>query len=637
MRQVWLLIWVLGAALAPGWATAQVTMEVQLGLQGTVRLEKWNPVTVQVRNTGAPLVGTLGVRVWRGSEFRKDQHATIFTLEVELPHRSQKRYTFVVPITSIAHPVEVFLRRGAQEMVHKRLNLRQALNAEHLLLGVTTDPDLDFLATAFQRHTRVVYLHPRRLPQRWDGYDTVSAVVLKGVSLQAISARQMTALRQWIARGGTFVVAGDSQYGLLQEPRVRELLPVQVLGVEQRQGLPMLAQRYGKPLADVPLLAIRSRLVRGQALIRTPSAPLLAQRPFGKGRVVFLGVDYATQPLAGWAGNKALWRDILQPSEQVDFSRVFAELGLLDEAHPIAKLLRRPLLTYPSHLALSLFLLAYCGGLGLLFWRMSKPRVHRRGYWLGMVGFVLAAVGVAYGGFPEWNLRRSALLIDVSTMEILPETGYSLMHGYVGLFSPRGGRYTLALRYPDSILRHTFHRGTGHAGQTIEVTSDGDFTMRGITLAPWMLRVFSIESMTSAPLLVQAWQHSSGITVQVTNRHTQPLQGAVVVYRGKLFSLGTVPPGQELFEDLYAALQPRESRHETVWQALFKRRPVDRDDRLTYLQEVLLQRYFGEQRLTEWSEAPLLAGWFMGPSTLRQTPETSSIQGMTLVVSRLSG
>jgi hypothetical protein len=637
MRRVWALIWTLGLALAPGWAAAQVTLEVQLGLQGTVRLEKWNPVTVQVQNTGAPLVGTLGVQVWRGSEFRQDLHATMFTLRVELPQHSQKRYTFVVPITSIAHPVEVFLRRGDQELVHKRLELRQALNAEHLLLGVTTEPDLDFLATAFQRHTRVAYLRPRRLPRRWSGYDTVSAMVLKGASLQTVTAKQMLALRQWIARGGTLVVAGDSQYGLLQEPRVRALLPVQVLGVEQRQGLPGLAQRYGKPLADVPLLAMRARLVRGQALIGTPAAPLLAQRSFGKGRVVFLAVDYATQPLAGWAGNTALWRDILQPSEQVDFSRVFAELGLLDDAHPIVKLLRRPLLAYPSHLALSLFLLAYCGGLGLLFWRLSKPRGHRRGYWLGVVGFVLGAVGVAYGGFPEWSLRQSALLIDVSTMEILPQTGYSHMQGYVGLFSPRGGQYNLALRHPDSILRHTFHRGTGRAGRIIEVTSDDGLTMRGITLDPWMLRVFSVESMTTAPLLVQAWQHASGITVQITNRHTQPLQGAVVVYRGKLFSLGTVPPGKELFEDLYALLQPHESRHETIWQALFKRRPVGDEGRLAYLQEVLLQRYFGEQRLSDGSDVPFLAGWFMGPSTLRQTPETSAVQGMTLVVSRLSG
>lgn len=637
MRRVWFLIWVVGLGVGPGWAAAQVTLEAQLGLQGTVRLEKWNPVTVQVQNTGTPFVGTLGVRVWRGSEFRQDLHATVFTSAVELPHRSRKRYTFIVPITSITHPVEVFLRQGEQELVHQRLNLREALNAEHLLLGVTADPNLDFLATAFQRHTRVVYLSPRTLPQRWHGYDTVSAAVVKGVSLQTMTAKQTTALRQWIARGGTLVVVGDSQYGLLQEPRMRELLPVRVLGVERREGLPRLARRYRQPMPAVPLLAIRSRLVQGQVLIGTPTAPLLAQRTFGKGRVVFLAVDYATQPLAGWAGNKALWEDILQPTEQVDFGRVFAELGLLDDAHPIVKLLRRPLLAYPSHLTLSLFLLAYCGGLGLLFWRMSKPWVRRQRYWLGVVVFVLGAAGVAYGGLSERSLRRSAVVLDASTVEVLPETGYAHVHGYLGLFSPRGGRYNLAVRQADTLLRHTFHRGTGHAGQTIEVTSDGRFAMRGITLDPWMLRVFSVESMAPAPLLVQAWQQATGITVQITNQSRQSLRGVVVVSHGKLFPLGTVAPGEELFDDLYTSLQLPENKHETIWQALFKRRPVEGEARLAYLQEVLLQRHFGEKRLADLADAAFLAGWFLAPTTLGQTPEASSVQGVTLVVSRLPG
>jgi hypothetical protein len=73
----WLILWCLLILLIPGGALAQVTMEARLGLQGALRLGKWNVVTVQVHNAGTPVMGTLGVRTWLGSEARGDFHTTL--------------------------------------------------------------------------------------------------------------------------------------------------------------------------------------------------------------------------------------------------------------------------------------------------------------------------------------------------------------------------------------------------------------------------------------------------------------------------------------------------------------------------------------------------------------------------------
>ena len=106
-----------------------------------------------------------------------------------------QRFTFAVPISGIADPVEVTLRTGETVLAQQRLDLREALHAEQVIVGLTHDVSLDFLATVFTKtHTRVVYLPPSELPQHWSGYDSVSAVVVKGVSLQALSAEQNTAL-----------------------------------------------------------------------------------------------------------------------------------------------------------------------------------------------------------------------------------------------------------------------------------------------------------------------------------------------------------------------------------------------------------------------------------------------------------
>ena len=55
-------------------------------------------------------------------------------------------------------------------------------------------------------------------------------------------ARPWLALHEWLANGGTLIVAGDSQYTLLTEPRLRTLLPVEVLGLQQVAGLPALTR-----------------------------------------------------------------------------------------------------------------------------------------------------------------------------------------------------------------------------------------------------------------------------------------------------------------------------------------------------------------------------------------------------------
>lgn len=635
----WVISWcllTLGVGLLPGSAVAQVSMEARLGLQGAVRLGKLNVVTVQVHNPGAPLEGTLGVRTWLGSEARGDFHVTTFTRQVALPPGARKRFTFAVPITSTADPVEVTLRTGETVLAQQHLDVHEALHAEQVIVGLTRDVSLDFLATAFKTHTRVVYLPPADLPQHWSGYDSVTSVVVKGISLQGLSEAQHTALRQWIASGGTLIAAGDSQYTLLTEPRLRALLPVEVLGLQQVEKLPTFAERYEVPLAETPLVVVRARLARGQVLVGNADAPLLAQRRFGKGRVVFLAVDYAMQPFAGWQGQAALWRDMLQPPENVDLSRAFAELGLLDDVHPIMKLLGRPILTFPSHLTLGAYLLAYCSILAGLFWRMSKRQERCGRYWGGIVGLILAGTLYAASPLLERGLSQPALLFDVTTMELLPGTGYAHMNGYLGIFAVRGGQFDLPLQQPETILRHTFTRGVGKAGKELEASVAGAFALHHIVLEPWSLRIFSTESMAPLPVQVTARRHTAGFTIQLENRSAFALEDATVVYQGKLFSLGAIAPGEAMLDNLYLPLQGAESMQEMAWRVLLKRRRAGGDTRLAYLQEVLLQQYFGDKRLAEASETPLLTGWLLAPTTLAPAPAAWSVQGVTLVVSHLA-
>lgn len=623
------------AALLPGPAAAEVTMEARLGLQGTVRLEKWNQIIVRLHNSGQPVTGTLGVRVWRGSKTRGDLHVTSFTQPVSLSQRARKRFAFTVPITSISRPVEVFLRRGEAVLQQQSLDLRTALSAEQVILGLTRDLSLDFLATLLPTHTRIVYLPQDELPQHWYGYDSVSAVVLKGLSLQSLSEAQARALRQWIAGGGTLVVASDSRYALLTEPRLRALLPVQVLGVEQRDGLPELATHYGVPLPPAPLIAMQARLTQGEVLVGSAEAPLLAQRAFGNGRVVFLAVDYATRPLVGWRGNQALWHDMLQPAQRIDFSRVFAELGLLDERHPAVEILSRPILPYPSHVALGVLLTAYCGALGGLFWIIKRRCLRHAVSGLAIALLLLAFTAAGYGLLAQHSLHRSALAFDLTTLEVLPDTGYSRLRGTVGVFSVHGGRYTLPLRQPETVMRHTFTRGAGPAGVALEVGAAESTAIRHINLGPWTLRVFSLEGMAPTPLRVHAERQTGSLSVRVDNPGALPLHAAAIMHRGHSSSLGTIAPGQTVSVVLPDTPQrPEAPPHERLWQTVFAHSPLSGNRRLAYMQEVLLRHYFNDRRLAE-HDAPFLSGWLLAPGTVQPDAGAPHAWGLTLVVSPL--
>jgi hypothetical protein len=300
------------------------------------------------------------------------------------------------------------------------------------------------------------------------------------------------------------------------------------------------------------------------------------------------------------------------------------------------KLLSRPILSYPSHMLLSIFLCLYCGSLALLFWWMRHRRAKRARCW-GYAGLiVLLAMVCAYSLLPERGLRAPAMAHDLSTLEIFPGATYGRARGYLGLFAPRGGRFQFGFQQPDTVLHHTFHRGVGTAGPALEMATSAETTLRGIALEPWTLRAFSVESMPSVPVSVEARRHATGLTIRVRNRGHVPLEAMAVAYQGRLFALGTVAAGEEIFEDLYPALQPAESQYETAWQALFKLRPASRDVRAAYFQEVLLQHYFGEKHLSEASHTPFLAGWLQAPTTLEPSADTSFLHGMTLVVSHLA-
>ena len=147
------------------------------------------------------------------------------------------------------------------------------------------------------------------LPDRPEGYEPFSAIVLARYPLAVQPAAAQAALAAWVARGGQLLWSADAADPLATAGSVLDaLLPVVrphdfLLGT--LDALDPLVRPGGTPPADEPPAApfrvAAGELVEGAvSLAGHAGRTLVAARVHGLGNVVYAGVDLSRPPLATW-------------------------------------------------------------------------------------------------------------------------------------------------------------------------------------------------------------------------------------------------------------------------------------------------------------------------------------------------
>jgi hypothetical protein len=156
---------------------------------------------VTISNHGPDVSRILQVCMCDGDELHDNISNTTCQRRIDLTRDSRKRVHFTVMLPNIAHPLEVRFVANGKELAIKHIVLRTHFTANRLLLVVSRDANLDYLNDNTTHGVRVLYPHPELLPDHWQGYDAVFALILHGVSLEELSTRQYEALRKWLAQG----------------------------------------------------------------------------------------------------------------------------------------------------------------------------------------------------------------------------------------------------------------------------------------------------------------------------------------------------------------------------------------------------------------------------------------------------
>jgi hypothetical protein len=156
---------------------------------------------------------------------------------------------------------------------------------------------------------------PALLPTSPQAYTPVDAVALGDLDLEnSASQAQVDALRGFVSSGGTLIVSGGPDINRLKSCPLHDLFPLIPNGIRTLKQLPTLALRYQTPLPlQHPIALTTGKLQQNARVLLTDQqgAPLVLERPYGNGLVLFTTFDYMDPAFTTWPAATSFWRDLL--------------------------------------------------------------------------------------------------------------------------------------------------------------------------------------------------------------------------------------------------------------------------------------------------------------------------------------
>ncbi|MBA7479266.1 MAG: hypothetical protein GH155_07460 [Spirochaeta sp.] len=517
-------------------SASDLTTDLMLGFNGSIKLGSRAPVSVSLINSGKEISGELKLELKQGSLFQQELYTVTYSRKIELPANSRKRYFFVLPFKSFTLPLRVSITSADQRIFEREIDLKQHLSREQLILVLSRRISLDFLKAFSAEPARVIYPHPEYLPESWNGYEGVDLLVLHDISLAHIRPVQVRAIEEWLYSGGRLVITGGVHILSRDNSPIKELMPVELLGIEvlDRPGALELPEKL--PVVD-------SRLISGKALLKEEDTPLIVRQKRGKGFIFFMAFDSSEAPLSDWPGKVALWQQMLSqestglyPDPGIEEKRGDAELLL-------SGLVKNPELKYPPHTVLLAFLLGY---LGLQLLLIGGPLLKKRRpalKWLLVMSlsFLFAASG--YYLFNQLLFREETALISLAVIEPSWQQGLARVKGELALISSCNRDYQLKIANKDTAVTQWLPGHKLKPAYSFEVRRQSDTAVLIVRMGELRARYFRLDTVIDLPIGGKIQEGDGIVTLRVENRSSFTISGAVLSARGSIFKIGALPPG----------------------------------------------------------------------------------------------
>jgi len=438
---------IIGSALS-----ADVRLSARVGLGGKVRQNSWFPVIIDIETEGETIDGMVEVRLAdeRGDTAR-------YACLVRMVGSAHKRFFIYVRSRGFKPSAAVLLTSRGQIITKGEIPLLAVSSATELigLCGRAGARVETMLGSYISEGIAKTVIDIEDLPDRWLGYDGLTALVFADVDLNKLDLSQRRALKQWVRAGGQLVLILGENWASANASIVSDIIPLDLkrrtsISAEALKGFPLM-DSVGANETD------RIKCVRGTAKLgleieevgrKGPAAPALlsARAQIGFGTVTVVCLDLCDYPFSDWPDRaRYIARLILvkEPLRIPEDRRMMWRGGRIREETESA-LLRfmekfRGMRTIPWPVAAALaaaYIIVVC----VVDYRVLKKRNLLKLTWFTFTGYALAFSFIAF--LLSAIIKGSAQQQRTLTMaDVSADDGIARGQTYVSFFSSAPRRY----------------------------------------------------------------------------------------------------------------------------------------------------------------------------------------------------
>ncbi|MEN6357261.1 MAG: hypothetical protein ABFD83_09280 [Armatimonadota bacterium] len=453
-----------------------ISMNVTAGFSDTAKASKWMPITVSmVNNSSEDVAGTL-----IAAQVEPEKNTPVCAAPVILPANSKKLYHVYTKIAGYGASMQVSFVHTNGATDTKKVNVNAATEDDKLIVSVGNRASrLSFLsgeklpvktkpvpntyggpqpppspteATIFPTS-----IEPNALPDRPAAYESVDMLVLSDFDSSSVRPDALKAIGMWVASGGTLVISTGADYKRFTNDFYGDLLPVKITGAASVPGLPTLGS-FGKTAFPSGATTVAMSTVKpgiGKVIVSESGTPILVERNYGSGKVVFIALDISSQPFNSWNGQTQFWKNLLKSEPAgplVETAKGFIEdngpgyMSQNEGARPAMSgvVTQSVNVKTPTISTIGLFLIAYLIVLVPVNYFVLKQRRKLELAWITtpviVLVFTLGAYAIGYTMKGGRLQLREATLIEGSA-----NARYARVVSDASLFSPARRRYNIEI------------------------------------------------------------------------------------------------------------------------------------------------------------------------------------------------
>lgn len=516
--------------------SASISLEYSIGFNDHFQLNTWTPVTVFIENKGRSTHGTLEVLVTSGSEYDQDLYQAIYATDVELPNNSKKSYALTVLITSFVHELIIRLRQNDTVIISNSVYLRPYFTEKSFAIVADNYLSPDILSRLPIRLFPVT-VSPKFLPETYYGYDSVKLLIMNAATIRGLRDSQYQALTRWIKQGGYLITTAGLNYGALVENRIRHILPIEVLGHQRLFEINSLAKFCGRKLTSKdPFLVLNVRIEDSHVLASESDIPIVIQKNFGHGQIVFLTFDFSAPPFRRWDGERIFWDKIL--SLQSSISNPMMELdnqNILDAMS--ANLPAR----FPDFKTGGLFIGIYLVFLKFFLIKIRKPGKQRLKNSCYLLVIIISFSALSYWYFFYPNHKQNFTYNSFYQLDVSGRDTPAFGKYIIGLYSLKKSVYRLSLGAFSQPVTHILSKRSPKKIPNPYVLHESDTGQRILgVLNSWSDNFYMMNSKLDSPLIGQALQDDHHLTITVENKLPFGLVDCLVYFKKRFIFIDDI-------------------------------------------------------------------------------------------------